>query len=230
MARSSRIGVLEGVLVVTLILFSLFSFVFVSSLYMTAFYGLPSSAAGVTSSPDKSEVFFVLGTQVFVFSPTRVPPDVDAAAQERALSILQSVVPFAAPVSASGVVPFALSAVTPGDSVVDPYRERSVIYMSDEDDIVIFASSVSVPVGAFGFKQRFALSSSSSFVYSGYVFSKLAVGVDRVLFMVVGPSGSSVYFACMVGVPNLYYDVDTGVYLKAVVRGDSLCLWRRGSA
>jgi len=48
-----------------------------------------------------------------------------------------------------------------------------------------------------------------------------------VLFRVSGPS-SYVFLVCLQGFPNVYYDSDTGVYLKVLVRGGSVCVWSRG--
>lgn len=222
----SSSAVLEGVLVATLILFSIFAFTINSSVHMTAFYGVPASG-GISSSPYKDEISPVLGTDAIIFSPTRTPENVSSEDQQRALALLSAVVP-SAPPSPSGVVPFALSAVGKGDSVVDPYRDSSVTFMDRDDSMILFVSSVSVPIWGFGDREEFSLQTAGQFSYGLYVFSAISSSKGRVLFRISGPLGSPVYFPCIQGVPNVYYDADTGTYLKVLLRGNTVVVWSRG--
>jgi len=216
----SRYGVLEGVLVVTLILFVLFAFLAVSSRYMTVFYGVPVSG-GVISSPDKAEVVPVSGTDALIFSPTRAPAGVTADDSQRALSLL-SIVPSAPAVSPSGLVPFAMSAGVEGDSVVDPYRDVSITLVDRDQGMVLLSSSAQVPL-VFGNRQSFFL--GVGFTYRSYVFSVVSSSGGRTLFLVSGSLGSPVYFVCLEGVPNFYSDPDSGVCLKVLVRGSRVTVW-----
>ena len=221
----SRIGLLEACLVLSLMLFGFFAFVVNASMHFTAFYGVPPTG-GVVSSPDKLEVSSV--PSGYVFSPTRVPANVSVEDQQRALALLSAVLPAPSASSAlspSGVVPFAMSVSGSGDSVVDPYSDVSITFLGD-DGIPTFVSYVGVPISGFGDRQVFSL--SSQFSYRGYLFVPVLIDDDRVLFRVSGPS-SYVFLVCLQGFPNVYYDSDTGVYLKVLVRGNSVYVWSRGS-
>lgn len=220
---SGDISWLEIALVLSLIIFGIFAFLMNSSIYMTSFYGVPSTG-GLSSSPDKARIIPVPGSDSVVFSPSFVPDDVSADDQQKALAMLSSVAPSVSSGS-GGVVPFAMSASDVGDVVVDPYRERSIEFMGVEEDVYLFSSTMRVPIGGFGGKEVFGL---GSFVYRGYVFTFLKRVDDRVLFSVSLGKEDPVYFVCLLGVPNYYYDADSDVYLKALVRGDRVRVWSRG--